>query len=124
MAVVLPILLLLGIGCVDIGRAIALHAGVANAVRVGADWAATHRFTDFTRASWESQIRQEVLTEMHAVPAFHDAGFEVAVETTAEGNGATHVRVSAAQDYTPLISWPLLPHQFWIERSLTVRQYQ
>jgi Flp pilus assembly protein TadG len=124
MAVVLPVLLLLGIGCVETGRAIAAHAGLANAARAGADWAATHRVTSFTRDAWEAQIRQEVEGELQSVPGIRPADVQLDVETTTEPDGGIRVRVSVAQVYQSLVAWPLLPQQLPLERSLVVRQYQ
>ena len=51
LAVVLPVLLLLALGCVDLGRAAALNIALSNAARVGAEYGATHRFTSYTLAS-------------------------------------------------------------------------
>jgi hypothetical protein len=124
MAVVLPLLLLLGIGCMDVGRAIAAWSGLGNATRIGGDWAATHRFTSFTRPTWESQIRSEVQNQMQQVPGFDAASFEFVIEPETMPDGSVRVRLTSSQTYHPLIDWPVLPTGFTLHRSLDVCQYQ
>ena len=66
-----PLLLLLAFGCCDLGRAVGAYVAVSNAARVGAEYGATHGYTSYTYASWESQVTQQAQQEMQGTPAFN-----------------------------------------------------
>ena len=57
LAVVLPVLMLLVLGCVDFGRFSHVHTTVTNAARAGGEFAGTHPTTPATYALWEQRSR-------------------------------------------------------------------
>lgn len=124
MAVVLPVLLLLGFACVDFGRALSTYFTVSNAARVGADYAATHRVTSFTRNSWSDQIRSDVEAEMAGVQAFDAGKLTVTSDYLAGADGQVQATVTSRYVLTPLVAWPGLPSEYPLERKVVVRQYR
>ncbi|HEY3966320.1 MAG TPA: TadE family protein [Planctomycetaceae bacterium] len=124
LAVVLPVLMLLALGCVDLGRAAALNIALSNAARVGAEYGATHRYTSFTLASWQSQVKQEVTAEMQSVRGFDGSNLSTSIQTTTDATGILRITVTASYPFQTVTSWPGLPHDFSILLSVTDRQYQ
>ena len=65
LAVGLPLLVLLALGCVDFGQAMHLHIAISNAAGVGAEYGSTRNCTPHTQAAWEENIRQAVEEELN-----------------------------------------------------------
>jgi Flp pilus assembly protein TadG len=124
MAVVLPVLLILVIGCVDIGRAMATSIAVSNAARDGADWAATHRFTQETLDSWIGQVRNEVITEMEGTHGFQAFDLDVEVSWVDQPGLGVRVTVEAEYQFRPAVRWPGFSESFPLRNAVTVSQYR
>lgn len=124
LAFVLPLLLLLGMGCVDVGRALSAHIAVSNAARVGADYAATHRVTSFTRSSWDAQIESDARAEMAGVHQFDAGQFTVTTGQVPLADGTTRVTVSSRYILNTIISWPGLPTEYELKHTVVARQYR
>jgi len=124
LALVLPVLVVLALGCVDLGRAAALDIAVSNAARVAAGYGATHRFTNATLASWQTQVQQEAATEMQSVRGFDNTQLSVSIQTAADPSGVWRVTVTATYPFQTITAWPGLPHDVTLRQSVTMRQYQ
>lgn len=124
LAVVLPLLLLIVFGCVDFGR-VAYHSiALNNATGAGAAYAATHRFTEFTRAAWESRVREAVIEEMQHVPDFDPGALQTEIETLAGPNDNVRVTVEARYPFHTLVEWPALPTRLLLRRTVSAMQYR
>ena len=104
-ALTLPLMVLLGLGCIDFGRAAYSYIAVSNAARAGAEYAATHQFTDYTRPSWENRVRQSVLDEMSQLPAFDSGQLVMSIQTIQESPES--VRVNIQCQYPFDLRWNL-----------------
>ena len=124
MAIVLPVLLTIAFACLEYGRILRGKILLANAARVGAEYGATHRFVDDTRADWEAAIRTAAHEEGATIPGYTPAGFGVAIQTTTEGAGTIRVRVSAAMSFPTLVRWPGIPATVSLQHEVAKRQYQ
>jgi Flp pilus assembly protein TadG len=124
LALVLPVLLLLALGCVDLGRAISLGIVLSNAARVGAEYGATHRFTAYTLPSWQTQIKQDAAAEVQAIRGFDASQLTLVIQTGTDSAGDVQVTVTASYPFQTVSSWPGLPDSFLMQQSVTDRQYQ
>src|SRR5262245_46480555 len=63
-AFILPLLSLILLACVDLGRFAYSYIAVTNAADAGASYASVNPYTDATTTSWMTAVRQAVLNEM------------------------------------------------------------
>lgn len=123
-AVTLPLLLLLALGSIEIGRAVAVYSLLSNAVRVGAEYGATHGYTNYNYASWQSLVAQQVQTAVQGNQPINSSGLNVTVSGTAEPNGLNLVTVTASYQYTTITQWPYLPNQFTLTHNVAMRRFR
>lgn len=124
LAVVLPLLVFLTLATIDFGRIIHSYIVVSHAARAGAGYGSTHRFTTYTRSSWETQLRLAVQREMQNLSDFNAGDLQVTIETTTESSDCTRVAVEVHYPYQAAINWVGLPANVSLMRRLEVRQYR
>jgi Flp pilus assembly protein TadG len=122
LALVLPMLMTLVLGCVDFGRIAYVYCAVSNASRAAAEYGATHNFTTLTRATWQSRIEQAATTELSAVPNFNPSQLAVAVNTASDAYGLFRVTVDVQYPFTTVVPWPGMPQTVVLWRSTSMRQ--
>src|SRR6516165_8835479 len=79
MALILPLFVMLILGCVDFGRFAYTYIAVSNAARAGASWAMMNPPDNMTTPSsgWQSQVTQAVNDEMSQQPGFQSSSLTV-----------------------------------------------
>ncbi|MFQ5731510.1 MAG: TadE/TadG family type IV pilus assembly protein [Planctomycetaceae bacterium] len=122
LVVVLPLLLILAMACVDLGRAIHEYQVLENAVQVGTDYAATHQFTPYSQPGWEANIASAVLEEMQNAPNFDTARLTTTTQTFLDVDGRLCVKVRGDYQFLTIVDWPGLPAQIPLRREMTQRQ--
>jgi Flp pilus assembly protein TadG len=123
-AIVLPILGLVAVGCIDLGRLIHAQNALTNAVRIGAEFGATHRVSPDDRARWEQRIRDAVAEEAANVDGFASDSLEVQIEVVSSGPDDVRVTVEAVAPIRLLLPWPGFPTSLSLRHAVTMRQYQ
>lgn len=123
LALVLPLLLLLTFGCIEVGRAAQARMVLSSAVHAGATYAATHRYSAATYADWELAVRSAVTDAAGDMPHFDSGRLTCDVVTQSDGDGVNDVTVSAEYPLESIVSWPGLD-AFPLACSLTMRQYR
>ena len=98
----LPLLLLLAFGCVELGRAISIYTMVSCAARAGAEYGATHGYSTYTYSSWQTQVTQQVQNAVQGNPTFNSNLLSVSVETTAESGGFNLATVTATYQFSTI----------------------
>jgi Flp pilus assembly protein TadG len=122
MAVVLPVLLLLALACTDFGRIVHGFITVANAARCGAEYGSMHKFTPYTRSSWEAQVRQVVDDEMVGLAGFDSDELQVSITTTADEDDLFRASVHVAYPFRMVVNWPGLPETTTLRHAVQMRQ--
>jgi Flp pilus assembly protein TadG len=123
-AVVVPVLLLLALGCADLGRAFSAYLIVSNAARVGAEYGASHGYTTYTYSSWQSQVIQQATNEAEGSFAFNSAELTTVVSTTPITTNLYEVTVTTTYPFSMISTWPGLPHQFNVSHSVTMQRFR
>jgi Flp pilus assembly protein TadG len=123
-AIVCPLLLLLALACSDFGRIAHHHEVVANAARAGAERGATRQFTDYTRAFWEAEIRQAVVTEMQNLKTFAEAELGYSLSTASDADGLARIVVEVSYPFRTSVSWPGLPAETQVRQRVEFRQFR
>ena len=114
MAIMLPLLLMVGLISVDFGRFANSHIAVTNAARAGAGLGSMNRVTPATQPIWEAAIRVAVETELagnwfYDDPESGDLTMNPAPVSIDEGNGFSRIEVTVSYPFTTIVNWPFLP---------------
>jgi Flp pilus assembly protein TadG len=124
-AIVLPLLVLIVFGCVDLGRSIGAYTIVSNSARVGAEYGATHGYTAFNYASWQNQVIAAATQEMQGTGASFDPNqLTVTVTATPTTGDLYRTTVVATYSFNMLTSVPGLPTQFAVTHSVTMDRFR
>jgi len=124
-AIVLPLLILLVFGCVDMGRSIGAYIIVSNAARVGAEYGATHGYSALTYASWQNQIIAAATQEMQGTgTSFNPNQLTVTVTATPTTGNLYRTTVTATYAFAMFTSVPGLSNQFTITHSVTMDRFR
>ncbi len=108
LAILLPLLMLILVGCLDVGRAFLVWMALANGSREGARYACTHPTDD--RLVIEEQIRGDILAEGLSAGAL---GFDIRIPQ--ETGGGAPVKVTA------VYSMPMMTSFLFGGRPLVIR---
>jgi Flp pilus assembly protein TadG len=123
-AVAIPVLMLLAIGCCDMGRALADYLAVSNAARVGAEYGATHAYTTYTYSSWQGVVVQRAQQEMQGSSGIDPTQLAVTVSTVPESGSLYLVTVTVTYQFSLITAWPGLPAQFNVSHAVTMQRYR
>ncbi len=121
---VLPLLLLFVFGCVDFGRVAYVSIAIRNAAGAGVAYGATHRFTNFTSATWTANVQSAVREEIRQMSGFDASALTTDVSTFVEANGIVRVTVSVTYPFQTAVSWPGLPTTVTLRHQVTAQQYR
>ncbi|MCH7990188.1 MAG: pilus assembly protein, partial [Planctomycetes bacterium] len=67
LVMILPLLMVIVFGCLDLSRATRHYMVLCNAVRTGAEYGATQRFTPYTKSAWETRVQDVVNEELQEI---------------------------------------------------------
>lgn len=132
---ILPLMLLIGIGCIDLGRAIQHYGVMSSAASVGAQRAASTRlFAPYTQAAWEAKVRQTVQEELASLgnhgaslAAFDihvTAAFPPASDTAIQQQSLPRLTVAVDYDFETTLHWPGLPRRIPLHCEAHIREYR
>lgn len=106
MAIILPLLTMIMLGCVDFGRFAHTYIAVTNAARAGAGYAIMNPFTLVTQPLWEAAVRDAVVDEIQQLKGFDASDLNVVATRTVEGDGLWRVSVYVSYPFDPFVNWP------------------
>jgi Flp pilus assembly protein TadG len=122
--VTLPLLIVFCLATVDFGRFAYLAISLDNAARVGAERGATRSFTNYTRQSWEDNVKSRVNEELSDVNSGWLINQEIDVTTSSTSNNLARITVAAQGDFVTIIHWPFLSGNVAIHREISMRQFR
>lgn len=117
LALVLPILIFLVLGCVDFGRFATCYTAVTNAAREGASFGSQHPFTNGTYGIWKQRLTEAIHDEMEGIPGYSEDRLTVSEPTLIASHVDTRVRVEVSYVFEPAIRWPGLPDEMSVSRT-------
>lgn len=124
LAIVLPLLLTLCLLSVDLGRFAHDYLAVSNAARAGADYGATHHRTEFTAATWDSNVAEAVTRELESLPGFDAGQLDVEVENEESSDNLDIVTVRVRYPFETAVAWPSVSRPLWLERTVVMRRFR
>jgi Flp pilus assembly protein TadG len=122
MAVVVPVLLLLALGCTDFGRVFHAYSVVSSASRCGAEYGSLHNFSDSTRAAWEAAIVAAVEREMEGLSGYQASQLQTDVSTTVDTDGLFIAEVEVSYPFQTAVAWPGLPSSVSLSHRVAMRR--
>jgi hypothetical protein len=123
-ALATPILLLFALGGVDMGRVAHYQQIVSNAARTAAEVGATRQFTDFTRPTWEADVRQAAVDELQNIPGFSEEEMEFSISISGEAEDGARIEIEVGFPFQTVANWPLLPSEIHLHKRLVTRQFR
>ncbi len=121
LAVVLPVLLTLILGCVDLGRFAYTYAAVNNAARAGAAYAVMNSFrTAAEKATWQNNVQKAARDE---IAQQADAN-QLTVTTTwvpPTPTGLWQVEVTTSYPFQTLVPWLGIPATVDLKGGVVMR---
>lgn len=119
-----PLLLLLALGGADFGRVMHHYQIVAAAARSGAENAAAHGFTQFSRPFWEAEVRLATVDTMSALPDFNEASLGYSLSERFDTDGVMRFTVDVSYPFRTLIAWPGIPQEFTMRDQVEFRRFR
>lgn len=126
LALILPLLMLVVLLCVDVGRFIYTDVALANAVRTGAAYAIMH--PEDSEAARSVAVQNWARLEMTGQVGFEESKLTTVTTLTRETPTPQHptnlyrVRVVGTYDsFVPIVSWPLLPDHLTLHQTVEMR---
>lgn len=124
LVVALPLLVALTLTAVDFGRFAYATLAVSNAARVAAECGATRQYSDYTYASWKSDVESHAQAELQSLAGGSVSNVSIAVNAIGATGELRRIDVSIECTFATVIDWPALPQPLQIRRSVCIRQYQ
>jgi Flp pilus assembly protein TadG len=123
LAFVLPILILLAVGCVDYGRYAYYSVGVQNAARAGAEYAAMNPYSTSGQAAWTNGVIQAAQDEMTNQTGYIPAALSVTPSVKIEkSTGLPIITVATTYTgFTSAVNWPGIPQNPTLSASVVIR---
>jgi Flp pilus assembly protein TadG len=121
LAVALPLLALVVLGCVDFGRFCYHHIALTNAARAGAAYGIMHNYPAAEQAAWEAQIQEVARDEMTQQTGYVRASLTTTTTVTVEQSGLRRVRVQANHPFQTIVAWPSLPAGMTLRSAIEMR---
>lgn len=127
LALLLPLLMLIVLGCVDFGRFAHAYIAVTNAARAGAGHGCMHPPTNASLPSWRSAIRDTVVSELEQTLEAADrpdSDVTVSAERIFDSNSSNafwRAEVTVSMPFETIIAWPALPNSVLLTRTVKMR---
>lgn len=122
LAIVLPVLVLLALAGVDLGRSGYYYVAVSNAARAGAEHGSLRKTTAYTQAAWQQKIRDVAREEVWGADHLDAQALSVDIQTTIDGESLNVVTVTASYSLPLIVEWPGLPNPLVLRHAVTMRQ--
>lgn len=123
-AIVLPVIMLLILGCVDFGRVAYFSILVNSAAGAGMTYATTHRYTAMTQGIWEEQLRLAIREELQALPNFSEEVMFCSVATSENHNETVSISLVVRYPFKTIVNWPGIPREVQLKHRLVGNQYR
>ncbi len=120
-ALILPVLMLLLLGCIDFGRFPHSYIAVTNAARAGAGFGSVNPYTTATATTWKADIKQAVIDEMGKLDGFDTTQLNVTSSYIDDGNGLWRVKVTVSYPFQTVVNWAGLPNTVTMQQTTVMR---
>jgi Flp pilus assembly protein TadG len=125
-AMLLPLMVLIILGCVDFGRFAYDLIAVTNAARAGASYGIMNNFSSSTLAAWKSSVTTAATSEMSGQDDYHANNLTVSVpDPTTDANGLKRMSITVSYQFQSVVDWTwagyVLPYKPTLSRTVQMR---
>ena len=124
LAIVLPVLITIILGCADFARFAYFDIALANAVQAGAAWTMMNPPSDMANppTAWQASIQTAVSNELSQQPGYVSNSLTVnTVTPTTEGGGTWRFTITATYPFQTIVNWSGMPYSVTMGQSVTMR---
>lgn len=122
LAIILPALFLIVLGCIDFGRFGYTYVALINSARAGAEYGIMTPYLAAGQSAWETAIQQKARDEMYQQTGYDANDLTTTTTPTNEGNGMRRIRVVATYaSFQTLIPWPGIPSSITMRSEVIMR---
>lgn len=122
LAVCLPLLMLVVLGCVDFGRGLYHYIALQNSAQAAALHASMNSYVGATKAAWDDAVLKAARDEMEQQIGY--VRDQLTLQTpvvTIDELGQRRVRVVAEYPFRTLVDWPGIPHDVVLRAGVEIR---
>jgi Flp pilus assembly protein TadG len=119
LAILLPLLVLLLLGSVDLGRFAYTYITVTSAARAGAAFGSMNPYTPNTYTRWQSQVTNAVAADMASLSGFNSSS--VTVAGIPESGSLWRVEVTVPYTFKTILTWPGIPSSTTVQQKVALR---
>src|SRR5689334_3257261 len=108
LALVLPLLIFLAVGCVDFGRYAYYSIAVQNAARAAAEYAMMNPYPSNAPAPWSAAVNQAAVDEMSNQTGYTPGGLSVSSSVSFDkASGLPYITVTTKYTgFSTVVNWP------------------
>ena len=119
MAVVLPTLLVIALGCVDFARFAYAYITITNAGRAAAGYGSVNPPTTNTMSTWQAKVQQVAVDDASSLSGFTTSN--VTVSQVADTGGLWRAQVTVTYQFKTMLSWTGIPATMNLTRTVQMR---
>jgi Flp pilus assembly protein TadG len=126
LAIVLPLLATIALGCVDFGRFAYNYIALTNSARSAGSYAMMNNYSTSTYSTWVSGITTAARQEMTGQNGYSSGSLTVSAPVvTVEGSGLRRAQLTVSYPFQTLINWGWtglgIPNNITMQRTVVVR---
>lgn len=121
LAIVLPFLMLVVLGCVDFGRFLYYYIALNNASRSGAAYASMNPYVGDDLLTWKAAIQEVARDEMVNQTGYTRSLLTTETESVLDGPGLHRFQVTASYPFQTIVNWPGIPHKMSLQAKTEIR---
>jgi Flp pilus assembly protein TadG len=125
-AIILPLLVTIALGCVDFARFAYSHIALTNAASAAAGYAMMNNYQSSTYGTWVSNITTAAKNEMTGQMGYNSNNLTVSAPVvTVEASGLRRVQLTVSYPFQTAINWSWpgmsIPSSMTLQRTVVVR---
>lgn len=123
-AVVLPLLILIVLATIDLSRMAHASYTLSNALRAGAEVAATKRVTTYSQSQWESEVDLAIREHLQQSLGPVAAPVQIDITTVPVAGNLNQTTLQATLPLEATADWPVFGGTYVVTESFQIRQYR
>jgi Flp pilus assembly protein TadG len=126
LAIILPLLVTIVLGCVDFGRFAYNYIALTNAARAAAEYAMMNNYSPSTYNTWVSNATTAAQQEMTGQIGYSSSSLTVSSPTvTTESSGLKRAQFTVSYPFQTVVNWSYLglaiPNTTTMQRTIVIR---
>ena len=123
-AIVFPLMLVVTIGCIDLGRVAHSSMALINGVSSAGEFAATYSFTDYTYDAGIATIEERITEELQTLSDFDPSKLTTVASFDDQGSDQPTITIDATYPFELVTSLPGLPGEIVLNHRIQVVRYR